>query len=322
MNVLFIGLNYHSYTSGIVAEMVSLGASVTYVDIQPRELFFKVLRTLGRSAYNRYLRHHHAAAILASERLTYDKVVFLQAHQMSLDNLARLRKIQKKAEFTLYNWDALTNHDYTAQASFFDRILTFDRHDAEEHGFGYLPLFCPRSMQGLRRDRAVSDTVYMVGNIVTPERYAAVEAFRTYCLRNRLTFRQHLKISPVVWAQLIRAGTRPKRVCSSSIKPADLCEIIEASVGVFDFANHTQSGQTMRMMENLCAGMKIITNNISVQHERFYSPDRIHVFEGSNFSGVAEFLRLPLVDPAATFEEYHIQKFVLRLLGLVPMLEG
>jgi hypothetical protein len=92
--------------------------------------------------------------------------------------------------------------------------------------------------------------------------------------------------------------------------------MIETSLGVFDFANHAQSGQTMRMMESLCTGKKIVTNNAWVKREPFYSPDRIHVFNDLDFSGVADFLRIPLTDQGNDFSEYHIQNFTRRLIGL------
>jgi hypothetical protein len=316
LRTLFVGLDYHTYTKSLVAEMEMLGAEVTYIDIQPRSLLFKVLRTLAPSAYQRYLDAHHAAAIRASAGIVYDKVVFLQAHQMSLENLTELRRVQSKASFTLYNWDALSNHDYLPQAPFFDRVLTFDRRDADAHRFGYLPLFCQRAFQGLRRDRSDPRAIYMVGNIVKPQRYAAVELFRAYCRDNGLTFRQFLKISPVVWAQLRRNGTKPTGVTFLSIDAAAFSDLVETSSCAFDFANHAQSGQTMRMMESLCAGKKVLTNNAWVKQEPFYSPDRILVFEGVDFTGLREFLDTPLKNPEATFPQYHIQAFVRRLLDL------
>lgn len=255
-----------------------------------------------------------------SKFTAYDKVVFLQAHQMSTKNLTDLREAQPKAEFTLYNWDSLSNHDYRLQAKWFDRVLTFDPVDARDNGYGYLPLFCSRFMQGLRRDRVEPASLFMVGNIVMPARYTAVESFRRYCAEHRLKFKQHLKVSPVVWFNLVRSGHYPRDVSFRSIDKAAFCGMIETTSAVFDFANHTQSGQTMRMMENLCLGKKIVTSNIWVKQEPFYSPDRIHVFDGLDFSGVADFLNSDLVDKDADFSQYHIQSFVQQLLGLSPLL--
>lgn len=320
MKILFFGLNYHDYTGNIIDEMISLGGDVTYVDIQPRSIIFKVLRTLGRNLYDRYLEFHHASAIKQSKFTAYDKVVFLQAHQISPKNLSYLRKAQPKAEFTLYNWDSLSNHDYRLQAKWFDRVLTFDPVDARENGYGYLPLFCSRFMQRLRRDCGVPGSLSMVGNIVKMARYEAVESFRLYCADNKLEFKRHLKVSPVVWLQLVRRGILPRDVSFNSIDKLELRKLIETTSAAFDFANHSQSGQTMRMMENLCLGKKIVTSNTWVKQEPFYSPDRIHVFEGMDFSGVADFLNGDLCDKDANFSDYHIQSFVSQLLGLSPLL--
>lgn len=301
MKILFFGLDYHTYTRSIIAEMEGLGATVKYVDIHPRSFGCQVLRITYPEAYRKYRDRLHREAVRESEAVTYDHVVFLQAHQISLENLSRLREQQRKAQFTLYNWDSLAIHDYRAHACLFDRVLTFDPEDAEEFKFGYLPLFCQRSMQLLRRDKALPRTIYMVGNISKIQRYKAVKVFRGYCRKARIEFRQHLRVTPVVWFQLMRAGIWPHTISFRSIPTSRFNEMVEASVAVFDFANHTQTGMTMRLMESLCAGKKILTNNKSVKQELFYSPDRIHVFDGMNFDGIEEFLEKPLAEPNADF---------------------
>lgn len=316
MKVLFIGLNYHTYTQSIVAEMRTLGASVRFVHLQPRNLFCQVLRTSSPSVFAQFRELHHRRAIAASAAVGYDQVVFLQAHPMSLENLARLRDLQPRALFTLYNWDSLQVHDYRPQAPFFDRVLTFDRQDAERYGFGYLPLFCQRSMQGLRRDCSQPRSIFMVGNIGKLERYRVVEEFRRYCARTGIVFRQHLKISPVVGWRLLRAGIWPRKTSLRSIPATRFEQMIESAGAVFDCANHSQAGMTMRLMESLCAGKKIVTNNQAVTREPFFSPDRIHLFAGTEFEGVDAFLQTPLADPTAQFPEYHVQHFTRRLLGL------
>jgi hypothetical protein len=320
MRILFFGLDYHDYTRSIVNEMRAVGGDVTYIDIQPRSLFFKVLATVGPSFYNQYLNAHHVAAINKSRSITYDKIVFLQAHRISLENLSYLRTVQPRSEFTLYNWDSLSNHDYRRHATMFDRVLTFDPADAKENKYGHLPLFCSRFLQQLRRDRAEPGTVLTVGNLVTPTRYAAVESFRRYCNDKNLQFKEHLKISPVVWLNLVQNGIYPKGVKFRSIDKTVFCKLIETTGAAFDFANHAQTGQTMRMIENLCLGKKIVTSNIWIKHEPFYSSDRIYVIKDQNFDGVAKFLYTELVDKDSNFSEYYIQNFVRQLLGLSPLL--
>lgn len=71
----------------------------------------------------------------------------------------------------------------------------------------------------------------------------------------------------------------------------------------------------MRLMENLCAGRKIITNNKNVLTAPFYSPDRFFVYDNFNFDGVKEFLQTPLANPDKRFEEYHLSSFVKKVIS-------
>lgn len=91
--------------------------------------------------------------------------------------------------------------------------------------------------------------------------------------------------------------------------------MIRNSAAAFDFANHVQNGFTMRLMENLCAGRKIITNNKNVLTAPFYSPDRFFVYDNFNFDGVKEFLQTPLANPDKRFEEYHLSSFVKKVIS-------
>lgn len=316
--ILFVALDYHSYTRAILDEMRQAGAEVDFVDIQPRSLSMKVICTLAPGLYARYLRRHHQRAVVAAAGRGYDKVIFLQAHQFALEDLKQLRVALPQARFVLYNWDALSNHDYLSHSQLFDTVYTFDRLDAEEHGFEYLPLFCVRGMQDARRDRARARAVYTVGNIVNPKRYHAVKAFAAYCQDEGIEFRAFLKISPVVWVRMLRQGCWPRGVSFRSIDRTIFTEMIETSAGVFDFANHQQSGQTMRTIENLCTGKKIITNNAWVRQEPFHSEDRFQVYENYDFAGVSAFLDKPLETSDKVFPEYYIQSFVATLLGAEP----
>ncbi|WP_180901250.1 CgeB family protein [Martelella soudanensis] len=316
MKILFVALDYHDYTQKIIAEMQSLGGEVTYVDILPRSTFYKVFRTLTPARYASFLRRHHARALKQAAQQRFDRVVFLQAHQVDLPLLGELRASQPGVPFVLYNWDSLSTHDYRPQAAFFDHVFTFDGDDAEANGFRYLPLFGTRQMQALRRDRTRARNVYTVGNIVNPKRYHAIIAFQAYCRSEGIDFKAFMKITPVVYFRMLRTGILPRGVSFRSITSRQFHDMMEQSVAVFDFANHQQSGHTMRTIENLCSGKKIITNNASVLNEPFFSEDRFLIFQDFDFSRVSAFLDVPLANPDARFEEYGIEAFTRQLLLL------
>ncbi len=313
MNVLLIGLNYHTYTSEIVTELRRLGHVVHFHDIQPGKPWLKVLRKFSPSSYPSALDSYHAA-ILADERdWQADMVLFIQVHQMSQANMAALRRDHARAEFVLYNWDAISNHDYRPYLHHFERVYTFDPLDARDHGLHYLPLFCIPAFQNLQQRDASGQAVYTVGNIVSPKRYEAIQSFQSHCRDHGVVFRKHLVGSTHAITMLLREGHKPWDVSLRSIPQSDFVNLIETSTAVFDFANHRQVGYTMRTIENLCAGKKIITNNPAIRSEPFCTDDRVHVFDGLDFRGVQAFLETPLRDPTATFPEFHLGSFVRQL---------
>lgn len=314
MKILLVALHYHDYTDNIAAELRALGHEVVVHDIMPRTLSMKILRVLSPAFWQARLNAHHARILRDQRGQPQDLVLFIQAHQMSRANMAAFKDAFPSARFALYNWDSIANHDYRPHLDAFDDVFTFDPDDARAHGLHYLPLFCSREFQGLARRDAEGRTVYFVGNIVNPARYDAVAAFRDYCAAHALRFQAFMACTPPVRLKFRRMGVHPVGLSSGSIDRAGFIDMIETSSATFDFANHHQSGYTMRVFENLCAGKKIITNNPRILREPFYSPDRIHLFEGLDFTGVDAFMRTPLKDPGAEFPEYRIQSFVRHII--------
>lgn len=312
--ILLIGINYHSYTAEIVAELSAQGHEVRFHDIQPAYPWLKVLRKFAPQRYVPALDRYHAGILDAERGRSYDLVIFIQVHQMSAGKLAAFRQVFRSAEFVLYNWDAVTNHDYRPYLPCFDRVYTFDPEDAKALGLCYLPLFCIRAFLGLHRRDLTGQTVYTVGNIVNPKRYEAIHAFKRYCKEQQIGFKSFMACSTHAVSLLLRHGHLPLDVSLRQIRQSAFVDMIETASAVFDFANHRQAGYTMRTIENLCAGKKIITNNPAIRGEDFYSEDRIHVFDGLDFSGVKGFLARPLLAPDADFPEFHLSSFVRHLV--------
>lgn len=314
MNILMISLHYHDYTRQIAEELRMLGHEVSLHDIMPRDLPTKAIRILAPGQWQRRLDRHHVAILKEEKGKSFDMVLFIQVHQMSRANLAAFRQEFRDARFALYNWDSIANHDYREHLGVFDHVFTFDPGDAKTHNLIYLPLFCSRTFQGLDRREQDRKQVYFVGNIVNPRRYAMLEAFRAYCRRKNIEFRAHAACTPPSMVRVVRAGHLPRGLKASSIEHSAFIDLVETSIATFDYANHDQAGYTMRVIENLCAGKKIITNNERIAREPFFSPDRIHLFDGTDFEGVGPFLETPLVNEDADFPEFHIQAFVRHII--------
>lgn len=314
--ILFIGLPYHNYVKALTEEMESQGHSVSYYPLELRKIKDKILRTLSTEAYQNKHEKYYAEIIEQEKNNRYDYIIFLHIRLFSIPNILKLRENHPESKFVLYTWDALSPvFNYIPYIPYFDKVCTFDPTDAKNYGLDYLPLFCVRDFQNLPIVEPDID-VYMVGNLVKSDRYKAILAFERYCKENNIRFKKYIKCTPVVIIQLLIKGFIPRGLKLRSISQSHFIHLLQYSIATFDFANHKQSGYTMRFIENMCARKKIITNNKRAIGEPFYSSSRFFVFDELNFEGIKEFIQEPMKDTNVSFDKFSIQSFVSTLLTI------
>jgi hypothetical protein len=311
--LLFVGIDYYAYSRQIRDTFRSLSHDCDYRPIEDAGFLAKTFKKLAPAAYRRRLDAYHRRIVEGSAGTPYDVVFFLQVHHMSPANLERLRALHPEARFVLYNWDSLTTHDYRPWLGFFDRAFTFDPEDAKALGIFYLPLFAIRPFFEIDRDRRKEFDLYFVGAIGTMNRFDALARLHAYCEAEGLRLKLHLKCSPVIRFKLFRTGRSLPGITLRALGFDAIIALMERSEAVFDFANHRQSGYTMRFIENLCADRKIVTENVRVLEEDFYRPDRFLVSDGKDFSGLKAFLRTPVKSELET-ERFSIESWAGKLL--------
>jgi hypothetical protein len=283
--------------------------------IEPRGAVNKALRRFASGRHRKSLDAHHAAILRAIAGEQYDIVLFLQVHQFSVENLAALRAAQAPARFVLYNWDSLKTHDYRPHLPWFDKAATFDPVDALALGIDYLPLFAlPEFYDVPAARQAIDYDIYFVGSVHSLARYEAVKRLSDYCAATGLRLKLYLHCSPPRMFQLLRRGEWLPGMTLRSIGVEGILDMMRRSTAVFDFASHAQSGLTMRVFENLAAGMKIVATNPGIANEPFYSPERIMLLHDLDFTQVDSFVRTPLADERK-FEEYSLSNWLRGLLA-------
>lgn len=293
-NILFIGLPLYDYTTRIIDSFQRKGHTITYFANEKRHFTDQVFRAIAPAQYARVRTRYHNEIVAEAKKQRFDQVIFIQAHRLSHEHMAELRKDHVGARFALYNWDSLSTHDYSGHLKYFDTAMTFDRKDAEKLGIGYLPLFAIPEYFGAQQDKTKKYDLYFVATIGHPSRINAVAALHKYCQANGIRLKLFLKCSPRVYALILARGIFIKGMTMGSLTQRQVIEILEESRAVFDHPNHPQSGYTMRFIENMCAGKKIVTTNHHVENEAFYSDDRFLAINDLDFSGVPAFLERPL----------------------------
>ena len=312
--ILFIGIDFYDYAARISAAFGRLGHRVDFHPIEDRGFAAKSAKRLAPAAYEKRRAAYHAALIEQSAGARYDIVLFIQTHQMRHEALERLRALHPRARFVLYNWDSLTTHDFTPWMRHFDHVATFDPDDARRLGVAYQPLFAIPRFFEIDRARPPERDLYFVGAIGSMERFDALARLNGFCEGAGLTTKFHLVCSPVVRLQLWKSGRSLPGVTADPLGFEAIVALLESSRATFDFANHKQSGYTMRLIENMCAGRKIITENPRILGEPFYREDRFLLVDGHDFSAVPEFLARP-VTSTLDIAAYSVERWAERLIS-------
>ena len=313
--ILFVGINYHGYTEAIADELrAQFGCNLNYVDIQPRAFLWNLIKIVVPKIFRLFLNLYHKQHFRRAALVQYDYVLFLQAHQVEDSNLEFLRLSQPKAVFILYNWDSLANHDYLLKRMCFDRILTFDPCDAKEHNFEYLPLFCTRELQAYKKNQ--SKDIFMIGNIVNLRRVDAVREFKRFCVSEGISFHTHLRISALILTRLIRQKYTLENLSMRNASRRRVKSLYEQASVAFDWANHEQSGLTMRAAEALGTGKKLITNCSYLRDSKYSRRGQVLIInESFDFSEVKNFVnKSPL--SYAPDEYFYIQSFISTLMNV------
>ncbi len=291
--ILIIGYDYYHYTSSIVKEVESLGFVVDYFSIEPNGLAYKLSR-YGHKFSNRFLigrgvkyflgklnleykNNYYQDLLARTSGLEYEKIFFLTTLFIPACFIALFRKNHPTSEFIAYHWDSLGPHnDYLDNVKYFDRIYSFDSGDCNRYGYTYLPLFASGAYDDVVFSMPTID-IYSVGTVAVLDRYFLAQQYKQLFESMGLICYLYLKVTPISYLRLLLKGVIPKNVYFRNLNPQKMSEIVSQSKSVLDVPNHKQTGLTMRVIENISIGMKVVTTNENIANEAFYDKRVVHI---------------------------------------------
>lgn len=235
-------------------------------------------------------------------------------------------------KIVFYNWDSVSNNPgsdrFIGLADFF---FTFDSNDAAAYGVSYLQLFhevepdskkrLPLAKSGsqLSLDRAPS--IVFIGSSHSHRR----EVLSRLCdkLRGRdIDVFIYIVAKSVLFyaAEFLLYAFRGdcvlalKALHSTPMKYASYKVKIANADAIIDIARPNQTGLTMRSIEVLAAGSKLITDNSHICYENFYDPDYIFILKENcmelDAENLHEFLIRKPARQAPDMKSLHVDRWL------------
>lgn len=297
-HVLLLSPLTFSYHEVICTALRDLGHEVTWwndraSDSAAYKIALRILPGLTRRASTK----HYEDLLDKLELSAITDVLIIKGEGLSRAVIASIRARLPNASMGLYLWDGIENVPGVLNSvSLFDAVSTFDPEDAVKHGWRFRPLFARDAAVGAqplapaRFDWCFIGTLHSDRHrVITAllQRTAAGRSFVFGYLPGSLVFAlRHLTDWSLWRAPKGSLSTKP-------MSARDIAAIVAQSRAVLDVEHPRQRGLTMRTIETLLAGKKLLTTNKLIVKSDLFDPSRVEVIDRRKPAVTAAFIGQP-----------------------------
>jgi hypothetical protein len=313
-HILFFAPKFFGYETAIKEKLEELGAKVDFFDDRPsNSTWVKSIIRLNRRFVHIRIHKYFSQIISNLPFNGYDFVFFIKMESMPRYLLEKLKITQSKAQFIYYSHDSVKNNpNALACLDLFDKVFTFDRHDAENRGMKFRPLFFLDIYRHLPSEdlqydwcfigTAHSDRYKLVKDFSKATKAQQLHGFVFLYVPSQLLFWMKKVFSPRFWKAKLNEFS------FGALSKKDVINYLAKSKVILDFQHPKQTGLTMRTIEMLGAKKKLITTNQDIQYYDFYRPENIMVINRSDIKIDKNFFDQPYcaID-AEIYEKYSIE---------------
>lgn len=271
MNILFIGTGFYQYDQYIQNELHKYG-DARYINSKKSESDHSLLFNFSdRVKCNKYFAKLASREIQKDieslGNLSFDLVFVIKGEYLSEENMSTIKRNSPNAKYILYLWDAWIRHDNRGVLlNYFPDIYSFDVRDCKEYGFKLRPLFYINKVMPTKRGDNAFNISFVGGN--HSGRLVYLKEIKKICQNNNLSYCFKLLIGRYEafkrkW--VLKDKDAADVVTQDYVSYNDYLKILDNSIAVIDIPNPLQSGLTIRTIEALSRGAKVVTTNTFIK---------------------------------------------------------
>jgi len=311
--ILFIAPEFFNYHTEIISELEGSGAKVDFYKEKIRNPFYKVIVNsipfIKSSIDNIFLN-----IMQNSIKTNYDYVFLIKGEIVTPTFLNKIRSKNLKAKFILYQWDSVKfNLNFYTIYSIFDKVITFDIIDAKKLNIEYLPLFFTKKYQNIKLNKKKEFDIVFFGTL-HGDRLDVIKKIVKECDKYGLVFKYHLYIKKLLLLKKIFTLEiklkELKYLRTSTVSSETIIQNYSQSTSVLDIQLLNQDGLTMRSIEVLGSGLKLITTNNNITNESIYNKSCVQLIDKNNISLEIDFFKVPC---EVNMHEYRLNEWLKKI---------
>ena len=305
--ILFIAPKFYSYHTQIIDFMESKSGSVTFYPEDIYSPLYRFFNKLFPAVAARFKERYRNTIIESVSPNAYDIVFVIRGGILSPSAMESLRQKLPNAEFVMYQWDSNRQSNYEPIISYFDRVKTFDKEDAQKFGVDYIPLFYTKKYGEVAKNKRPKRYDLVFYGAYHSDRLDVIKHIDTFCQANGLIFKHHLYITKMALFRLLCFGVVKFKdlgyLKTYSVGMDEILNVYKESLATLDIELTIQYGLTMRTFEALGAGLKLITTNKNIKDEPFYNDQNITILDRNHLHIDLDFFKNDFQSDLA-FERY------------------
>ncbi|WP_375697505.1 hypothetical protein [Pseudophaeobacter sp. TrK17] len=321
---------FFDYDVRIKDKLLEMGADVQLFDERPsnQAIIKAIIRLRVLPLMRPLVTHYYTRVIKSLSGRKADHLLIINPECVTPGILRNLRTALGAPITTVYMWDSLRNkpaaRELIPEA---DAFFTFDAADsASDDRLRYLALFSAFSGSDERKQIPVDISFF---GTLHSDRYAVCKAVQKRAEQIGLTTRFFFYAPSRIYFFLrwvFDAGFRRVNFNDLSFAPLPLSEIekeMRASKAVLDIQHPGQVGLTMRTIEALDVGCKLITTNPEVSKHAFFRPSNVLIIDRYRPELDEGFFLAPYEPlPIETVDRYSIANWLRAILAIEKARDG
>lgn len=317
--ILLVGMQFGDYDIQIKRAIENQGYDVTLISDASKRVL-QISKLLSRKRKKVFIQKYQNRILRRLHNQQYDQVIVIVGRHLSCETLKCLHTMNPNAKFKLYLWDDIKRiENFERVRGYYDMVFSFDSEDVKkDKRLLFLPLFYTRQFQFSSEGRTdcldicsamtdYSDRLDVVRRIARNNPQIKLDI--CMAVGYKLFLQRNLRVREKQWDNGHGIYYR-----IHGIKKKKWLEKIRESNCILDIPYSGQNGLTIRTIEALGCGKKLVTTNEKVKDYDFYHPNNIYVM-GQDCIIDSEFMKSEYVElPQDIYQKYSLDTWAREIL--------
>lgn len=209
----------------------------------------------------------------------------------------------------LYLYDSIDRYpEVLKNIESYDKVFSFERGDCKKYSFTFRPLFYIDEFL-IKSEKEIYD----ISSISSyyPNRLNLFNQITKSLSGHKLYLKLYISKKSILRNMLLKLLFYKDLIITKPLSFEKISKIQSMSKTILDIIHPKQEGLTIRTIETMALGKKLITTNSDIINYDFYNPQNIYLLTESNIDELSDFLSTDYEDiPNSIKQKYSIEYFI------------